>query len=300
MKSGTIKHPKTLALAEELRRRFPALTGNVADHVAVSILARLWDWTAQYAPTGNLARWSLEAIARGLEFAEDPEAVLDALMVSGWLDRTESGDLVVHDWKDHCEGWIHAKLARKGERFHDGTAPSFRYLKSGERAGVEALFTQGCGRSTSETVDGPRARLRKPLAFSHLPLAKEEDSLKAPLARGSKPPSRQDDSKILMTFETVGTPKQWHFRQSLMDPFQEAYPNVDVLAELAKAKAWLVANPTKRKTARGMPAFLNRWLSRSVDSGRGSGNGKAGGGTDAELDPEIAAWAANRKKGGAS
>ena len=45
--------------------------------------------------------------------------------------------------------------------------------------------------------------------------------------------------------------------------FKKNYKGLDVEAELGKAAAWCVANIGKRKTARGMPRFLNAWLSRA-------------------------------------
>lgn len=50
---------------------------------------------------------------------------------------------------------------------------------------------------------------------------------------------------------------------SLIDEWGAAYPRLDVLAEIAKARAWCVANPDKRKTRAGAAKFLNGWLSRS-------------------------------------
>lgn len=47
--------------------------------------------------------------------------------------------------------------------------------------------------------------------------------------------------------------------------FEMAYPALDVLAELRKARAWCVANPAQRKTRRGAGKFLNGWLSRATD-----------------------------------
>lgn len=94
--------------------------------------------------------------------------------------------------------------------------------------------------------------------------------------------------------------------------WQRAFPGVDVQAELQKAKAWLDANPTRRKTHQGTPRFIVSWLSRQQDQPKayargepakpspraasdkifteqlkahGVGNGKPGG--DGELDPEL-------------
>lgn len=50
-----------------------------------------------------------------------------------------------------------------------------------------------------------------------------------------------------------------------IDDFQKWYPNVDVMQELNEIQAWLVSNPTKRKTKRGMMSFVNRWLSKEQD-----------------------------------
>ena len=48
--------------------------------------------------------------------------------------------------------------------------------------------------------------------------------------------------------------------------FRAAYPRIDVLAELRKARAWCVANPAKRKTRRGVGKFASSWLSRANES----------------------------------
>ena len=40
----------------------------------------------------------------------------------------------------------------------------------------------------------------------------------------------------------------------------------DVVAEIRRAYEWILANPDRRKTAKGMRRFLFNWLSRAVDS----------------------------------
>jgi hypothetical protein len=44
------------------------------------------------------------------------------------------------------------------------------------------------------------------------------------------------------------------------------FPAVDVLQALRSMRAWLMANPTKRKTARGIPAFVVRWLAKEQNN----------------------------------
>lgn len=43
------------------------------------------------------------------------------------------------------------------------------------------------------------------------------------------------------------------------------YPNVDVLQALRQMRQWAIANPTKRKTRRGVLAFVNTWLAKEQD-----------------------------------
>ena len=47
--------------------------------------------------------------------------------------------------------------------------------------------------------------------------------------------------------------------------WEQAYPRLDVMAELRKARAWCVANPRQRKTRGGAAKFLNGWLSRASE-----------------------------------
>ena len=47
----------------------------------------------------------------------------------------------------------------------------------------------------------------------------------------------------------------------------ELYPAVDIMQELRRMCGWLEANPTRRKTSRGIPRFINTWLSKAQDKG---------------------------------
>ena len=56
------------------------------------------------------------------------------------------------------------------------------------------------------------------------------------------------------------------------------YPAVDVIQQLRSMVGWLNANPSRRKTKRGINAFVNRWLSKEQDKG-GSRASPPGNGT---------------------
>lgn len=52
-------------------------------------------------------------------------------------------------------------------------------------------------------------------------------------------------------------------RQSVVSEFEVAYPRVDVSATLKEMRAWLIANPDRRKTYRGCLRFVNTWLANA-------------------------------------
>jgi hypothetical protein len=70
-----------------------------------------------------------------------------------------------------------------------------------------------------------------------------------------------------LTFPCDGNKGQWRVPPEFYGTLKTSYHTVDVDRELRKAYAWLVANPSKRKTARGMSRFLVNWLNRAVDRG---------------------------------
>ncbi len=49
--------------------------------------------------------------------------------------------------------------------------------------------------------------------------------------------------------------------------WQPAYPGVDVVQQLASMRQWLIANPTRRKTRKGMKRFVVTWLDRRQNAG---------------------------------
>ena len=64
-------------------------------------------------------------------------------------------------------------------------------------------------------------------------------------------------------------------------------------AEVRKAHAWEVTNPTRRKTPRGRLKFLNAWMDRAQNGGRHGGQatgtpGRGAGTRTFERSPEQA------------
>lgn len=66
-------------------------------------------------------------------------------------------------------------------------------------------------------------------------------------------------------FNTIN--EQVPITQAQVAEWQETYPAVDVIQSLREMRSWLINNPGKRKTASGMPAFVNRWLAKEQNRG---------------------------------
>ncbi len=76
----------------------------------------------------------------------------------------------------------------------------------------------------------------------------------------------------VMTLPCKGTGKRdWPLSAAKVREWEEAYPGVNVLAEVRRAKQWLLDNPTKGKTFTGMSAFLGRWLAKEQNHGPKNG-----------------------------
>jgi len=56
--------------------------------------------------------------------------------------------------------------------------------------------------------------------------------------------------------------KTFPVEQSLISEYEQLYPNIDVKQQLKQLAAWNQANPSRRKSARGIKRHINSWLAR--------------------------------------
>lgn len=67
----------------------------------------------------------------------------------------------------------------------------------------------------------------------------------------------------LLDFMTIGPVKTWELTKAQADQWRQDFPNLDIMAESRKARAWILASLDRRKTAKGMPRFLVGWFGRA-------------------------------------
>lgn len=69
---------------------------------------------------------------------------------------------------------------------------------------------------------------------------------------------------------------QYPVIQTQVDEWVKLYPAVDVMQQLRNMRGWLDSKPERRKTLRGIKAFITRWLSTEQDKGRAAPQSKPG------------------------
>lgn len=124
MKRGTTEHPKMLLLASIL---------GLQKWGAVGIMESVWHFTAKYAPQGDIGKYTREMIAVGIGWTDEPDKLIDAMLVAKWLDLSGQGVLLVHDWSDHSDDYANKYLLRHGMKYADGRPPRRAGQNSGKK-----------------------------------------------------------------------------------------------------------------------------------------------------------------------
>ncbi len=74
----------------------------------------LWHFTAEFAPMGDIGKFSDAQIAKGCHWGGDPSRLVSAWVATGWLDQCPRVRLRVHDWLEHAPEFVLKSLKRKG------------------------------------------------------------------------------------------------------------------------------------------------------------------------------------------
>jgi uncharacterized protein YdaU (DUF1376 family) len=99
--------------------------------------------------------------------------------------------------------------------------------------------------------------------------------------------SHKPDSRSQTPEETTSAPSEkislaadgWlGIPDELLRQWDRAYPAVNIDGELAKAAAWIIANPKNRKS--NYARFLTNWLTRAQDNAGRVGGGRSNGHSD--------------------
>lgn len=184
----------------------------------------------------------------------EPGKAETELLRLGFIERSENG-YKIHKWLEH-EGHVKA-LSERGKAAASARWQKYRSDADALHKHADALHKHSLGNAPSRTYPNHTVPNHTTPSRSNV----------APSPTGSEPP--------VLVFPTVGNgEKEWGLLDAKLKEYAESFPGVDALMECRKARQWCIDNVQKRKTPRGMPGFLSRWLSKAQDNGGSNGSGK--------------------------
>jgi hypothetical protein len=243
MKREALRHPKMLDFSGTL---------DITLVEAVGYITFLTDFVRDNAPQGNVGKWSNCAIARACMWPGNADEFVGALVQTGWLDEDNEHRLLVHDWHDHCENWVKAKLSRQG----------LKVLTPIEPKNVQVGQNGSAVRTAERTAEATAVATAEPSPPRDPYLDLYPDQTK-PIPRPTS--ASQQAAPPDETFRFVLKNNQpWVLPRDKLDEYRATYGDkLDLDFQLRKAAQWTKDNPAKRKTEKGMGRFLNNWLSHA-------------------------------------
>lgn len=118
----------------------------------------------------------------------------------------------------------------------------------------------------------------------------DADACAEPVDTASPPKPKKaapvDDSPVIVMLP-LNDGTEYPLTENLAAEYAELYPAVDVPQQFRGMRAWSLGHPNKRKTRRGVRAFINSWLNREQNRPHPTPRVNAPPGTE-DRDPFIA------------
>lgn len=281
--------------------RLARLLGLEVPH-ALGHLVCLWTWCLSNAPDGDLDDMTAEEISAAAQWRGDPERLRSALLSTRLLDESEHG-LRVHDWREHAEGLKSAERTarwREKKRARDVTVTSpYGTVTSDETRRDETRRDNGTQCLNADAPSLPIAPGSANADLTPTLVARQEGPKDEPTPHPApevppepeNAPDAKPEALALIPLEVPRAPAVWltlkggrevGITTMQVDQWSDAYPAVDVRAELLRMRAWLDANPSKRP-ASSVASFAIRWLGRAQNDAASRASRGAHGGPPRRL-----------------
>jgi len=258
MRAALTTCPKVAAMARAigLADEFSGLSRHSMRLLVVGGLHAVWAAVNEHTADGVMAN----AYPEDLDDIAGIEGFGSAMRSAGWLEADEAAQTLTFpnfgQWNTPAKDTTAAERMRK------------------HRA------KQDVARNTV-TVTEP---LRATVALDKTRQDKREDIPAAPVAT-SEPPKRRTRSQPADSVSWSADAGWQGITDADRQEWRQAYPACDLEPELARATAWLKANPTKAHKS-NWRRFIVSWLTRSQD--RGGTNRTPGAGPEAK--PQLQVW----------
>jgi hypothetical protein len=257
MRAALTTCPKVAAMARAigLADEFSGLSRHSMRLLVVGGLHAVWAAVNEHTADGVMAN----AYPEDLDDIAGIEGFGSAMRSAGWLEADEAAQTLTFpnfgQWNTPAKDTTAAERMRK------------------HRA------KQDVARNTV-TVTEP---LRATVALDKTRQDKREDIPAAPVAT-SEPPKRRTRSQPADSVSWSADAGWQGITDADRQEWRQAYPACDLEPELARATAWLKANPTKAHKS-NWRRFIVSWLTRSQD--RGGTNRTPGARPEAKPQPQV-------------
>ena len=177
---------------------------------------------------------------------------LKLLIAKSFVLTFDNGVIVIKHWRMHntLSSSRYTETVYKDEKNSLLLKDNKSYSLTSGTPLNDAKYIEMSKRQVRRTIDEHQTNTDIDIVLD-IDLDEEKEILKE---KESEPPI------LSMMLETGDA---YEITESMRKDWQQLHPQVDVLKEMQAMKAWLYANPTKRKTKRGMKRFINGWLTRS-------------------------------------
>lgn len=164
-----------------------------------------------------------------------------------WINELERvGSITRYTVEDstyiQIANWLkHQKIDKPSQSKIPEIPRGFESIREDSRGFVSGL--EGTGRELEKEVEGNNKDI--------IPARSEKKSLRAEKPKAYRLTFDYASGQFSGELEAIG------------NVWAEAYPAVDIAAEILKAKSWMLSNPANKKS--NIPRFLASWLSRAQD-----------------------------------
>lgn len=129
---------------------------------------------------------------------------------------------------------------------------AYRTLKEfvkGLSKGFQEAFEKGCPNRLANQEQDPDPEQEQ----------EQEPTISAETAEPSSTP--------VLVFPCDGKIREWGLTQEQIDGWKALFPSRDILSDCRGALAWVLGNPSRKKTHLGMSKFLVGWIIRNQERG---------------------------------
>jgi hypothetical protein len=226
----------------------------------------LWSYATSERTNGVLDGMSAQDIADEVDYTSDA-AMLVATLVDLRLLDSDSGIYSLHDWADH-QPWV----AHTDERSaHARANAHIKHHKDGKHSAIVAACPL-CYQHADSMRTAPHSMRAAcaPCAPSPSPSPSisdlDHDLREEKKAVGGAPLVAATAEPAIVSIP-LNTGAEFPVTQPDVDAWSKDYPAVNVSQALVQMRNWCLAKPERRKTKRGVKAFVVGWLGREQNRG---------------------------------